>query len=43
MVVALIVDGLLVLIGRAVLPWARMDKRQRGRMPLVPGEAASAT
>jgi osmoprotectant transport system permease protein len=42
MVVALIVDGLLVLVGRAVLPWARMDKRKRGRMPLVPGEAASA-
>ena len=42
MVVALIVDGVLVLVGRAVLPWARMDKRRRARMPLVPGEAASA-
>jgi osmoprotectant transport system permease protein len=42
MVVALVVDGLLVLVGRLVLPWARTDKRRRSRVPLVPGEAATA-
>ena len=29
MVVALVVDGLLVLAGRVVLPWARTHRRRR--------------
>jgi hypothetical protein len=42
MIVALIVDGLLVLAGRAVLPWARTDRRRKVRAPLIPGEAATS-
>lgn len=38
MVVALLIDGLLVLLGRLVLPWTRADKVSRRHMPLLPGE-----
>lgn len=42
MVVALVIDGLLVLAGRAVLPWARSDKRRMARVAPIPGVAVSS-
>jgi osmoprotectant transport system permease protein len=41
MAIALLVDGLLVLLGRLVMPWTRTDRRARRSAPLVPGEPAS--
>nr|WP_210422902.1 ABC transporter permease [Cryobacterium sp. BB307] len=34
-VIALILDGLLVLLGRLVLPWTRLDARARRRIPVT--------
>jgi osmoprotectant transport system permease protein len=34
-VIALILDGLLVLLGRLVLPWTRLDARERRRIPVT--------
>ncbi|HEV7740809.1 MAG TPA: ABC transporter permease [Pseudolysinimonas sp.] len=44
MVVALIIDGLLVLLGRVALPWARTDGRASSHLPVVApaGEAGAA-
>jgi osmoprotectant transport system permease protein len=35
MAVALLIDGLLVLLGRLALPWTRHDKRLAGRVPVT--------
>ena len=40
MLVALIIDGLLVLLGRLVMPWTRSDRQARRRVALVPEAAA---
>jgi osmoprotectant transport system permease protein len=34
-VIALILDGLLVLLGRLVMPWTRLDARARRRIPVT--------
>jgi len=41
MLLALLIDGLLVLLGRLLMPWARTDRTRRQRIALVPGEAAT--
>jgi osmoprotectant transport system permease protein len=38
MAVALLFDGLLVALGRAIMPWTRKDRRAQARVPLVMGE-----
>ncbi len=39
MALALLIDGLLVIAGRMVMPWTRSDRQARARVPLVIGEA----
>jgi hypothetical protein len=41
MVLALLIDRLLVLVGRWLMPWSRTDRRARRRVPLLTAEAAS--
>jgi osmoprotectant transport system permease protein len=43
MVVALLIDGLLILLGRVALPWARTDPRMTSRLPIMaPEQGAGA-
>jgi osmoprotectant transport system permease protein len=41
MALALLLDALLVLIGRLVMPWTRTDRSARASVPLVTGEVAA--
>jgi osmoprotectant transport system permease protein len=43
MAVALLIDGLLVLLGRLALPWTRHDKGQAGRVPMTAPMAGAST